>query len=219
MKSGFDNKRNVIALSVLGVVLLLCVWYFVSHVFGGGSPAPAAQPAAPASAQRAAGTRRTEEANAGGNGPENGHAAKKVVSLESLDPTLHPELMAGAESLEYSGDGRNIFSMMSAPVKIEQPKGPVRPSEQAQVAAAVPTGPPPPPPIDLTFFGYEAAGGTRKAFLLHGDDVFIASEGDVVDHHYKVLKINPMSIQITDLLYNNTQTINLSQNLAQNQGV
>lgn len=216
MKSGFDNKRNVIALAALGLVLIIAIWYFVSHVFGGGSAPAAPQPTAPTSAGQTAEPRRAERASANENGQEkgqeNGHAAKKVVSLESLDPTLHPELMAGAESLEYTGTGRNIFSMMSAPVKIEQPKAPVRPSQQQQVAAAVPTGPPPPPPIDLTFFGYEATGGQRKAFLLHGDDVFIASEGDVVDHHYKVQKINPMSIQITDLLYNNTQTINLSQN-------
>lgn len=211
MKTGFENKRNLIVLGVLLVVLVPCIWFFVSRVFVGGSPPPAAPAAAPANAetggQPTAVTHRTEEANTS----ENGHAAKKVVSLESLDPTLHPELMAGAESLEYTGSGRNIFSMSSAPVKIEEAKGPVRPSQQQVAAVQAPTGPPPPPPIDLTFFGYASEGGSRKAFLLHGDDVFIASEGDVVDHHYKVLKINSLTIEVTDLLYNNTQTLNLSQ--------
>jgi len=191
MKAGLDNKRNVIILSVLAIILIAAIVYFVRSVFGGGSTPPAA-PAAAA------------EPAAGSNGE---HAAKKMPSLAKLDPTLHPEVMAGAESLLYSGSGRNIFSMTSTPVKIEQPIGPVRPKEVAQVHQ----GPPPPPPIDLKFFGYEAEGGAKKAFLLHNDDVFIASEGDVVDHHYKIIKINPLSIQVTDLLYNNTQTLPLSQ--------
>lgn len=196
MKSGFENKRKVAILVVLLVIMAGALVYFVTSVFGGGSPPQqsSAEVPAPAPAPRATG------AQAGG------HEALRVAALENLDPTLHPELMAGAESLVYSGSGRNIFSMVSAPPKIEAVKGPIRP-----VAPPVPTGPPPPPPIDLKFFGYEAAGGARKAFILHGDDVFIASEGDVVDHHYKILKINPLSIQVTDLLYNNTQTLPLNQ--------
>jgi hypothetical protein len=117
--------------------------------------------------------------------------------------------MGAAESLVYAGNGRNIFSMSSAPVEIEKPKGPVRPNAQQIVAQ----GPPPPPPIDLKFFGYEAhTGGQRKVFLLHGDDVFIASVGDVVDHRYKVVQIAPFSIQIEDIPFNNTQTLPLIQN-------
>lgn len=192
MKTGLDNKRNVTILVILAIVLIAAIVYFVRSVFGGASTAPT-PPAA------------TAEAPAAGSNGE--HAALKVPSLEKLDPTLHPEVMAGAESLVYNGSGRNIFSMSSAPVKIEQPLGPVRPRE----VAAVHQGPPPPPPIDLKFFGYEAESGAKKAFLLHNDDVFIASEGDVVDHHYKIVKINPLSIQVTDLLYNNTQTLPLSQ--------
>lgn len=191
MKIGLENKRNVAILIILAIVLILAIVYFVRSVFGGGSTTPAAPAAA------------TEPA-AGSSGE---HTAQKMPSLAKLDPTLHPEVMAGAESLVYNGSGRNIFSMNSAPVKIEQPIGPVRPKE----VAAVHQGPPPPPPIDLKFFGYEAEGGAKKAFLLHNDDVFIASEGDVVDHHYKIVKINPLSIQVTDLLYNNTQTLPLSQ--------
>ncbi|HEX4006113.1 MAG TPA: hypothetical protein VHX60_08060 [Acidobacteriaceae bacterium] len=206
MKTGLENKRNVITLAVLGAVLIPSLWFFVDKMFLTGGPPPAAPPAvsatsAPAAGPGAAGS-RTETAN--------GHAAKKVASLESLDPTLHPELMAGAEALVYAGSGRNIFSMSSAPPKIEEVAGPVRATAPGPTVVAQ-TGPPPPPPIDLTFFGYEAHGDTKKAFILHGDDVFIAAEGDVVDHHFKVVKISPLSIQVTDLLYNNTQTLSLAQ--------
>lgn len=202
MKTGLENKRNLSILVVLLLVLVGALWYFVSTMWGGSSsPAPQAQAVRSATAARETPAERRSTTQT--NGPD----AKKVASLESLDPTLHPELMAGAESLVYAGTGRNIFSMQSAQPKIERVIAPVRVSQQQQA----PQGPPPPPPIDLTFFGYQANNGVKKAFLLHGTDVFIASEGDVVDHHYKIDKINPLSIQVTDLLYNNTQTLPLSQ--------
>lgn len=206
MKTGFENKRNLVTLIVLLVILVPSLWYFVSKVFGGGSPPPAA----PAAQQSSAIAKPAGESSGRAATDANGRAAKKVPPLESLDPTLHPELMASAEALEYSGDGRNIFSMSSVPVKMEEIKGPVR-NTAALPPVVADAGPPPPPPIDLKFFGFSSSGGGKKAFLLHGDDVFIASEGDVVDHHYKVLKINPLSIQVTDLLYNNTQTLQLTQ--------
>ena len=204
MKAGFEDKKKLAILSVLLLVMLGAVVYFVKSVFVGGGPPPTAATSPSAEAPQSV----TPVAQRTVRSGTQGHAAQKVPGLASLDPTLHPELMAGAESLDYTGSGRNIFSMNSAPPQIEPVKGPVR---QTNVAQNVPMGPPPPPPIDLKFFGYEAEGGARKAFLLHGDDVFIASEGDVVDHHYKVVKINPLSIQVTDLLYNNTQTLPLTQ--------
>ncbi len=203
MKTGLDNKRNVAILVVLVVVMLGAVVYFVNSMFGGSAPPPAARPAQQAAAtQSQAGSETAVSRN---QGP---HAAEKIPPLASLDPTLHPEVMAGAESLAYSGAGRNIFSTTSAPPKIEPVRGPIH---NVATVPPPPPGPPPPPPIDLKFFGYEANSGAKRAFLLHGEDVFIASEGDVVDHHYKVVKITPLSIQVTDLLYNNTQTLPLTQ--------
>ena len=202
MKSGLDNKRNVVIAIVLAVVMVAAVVYFVKEMFGGSTPA-----ATPATQEATASAHPANE-GAGSSAAAGGHAAVKMPSLEKLDPTLHPELMAGAESLEYSGRGRNIFSMVSAPVDIPKPIASARPHPAAPLP---PAGPPPPPPIDLKFFGYEANNGAKRAFLLHGDDVFIANEGDVVDHHYKVVKITPLSIQVTDLLYNNTQTLPLTQ--------
>lgn len=193
LKIGAETKWKVAVAGVLGVVVLFLVLRMVFQIFGGGTPPP---PMPPEMAQTP-------------SAPAAHEAAKVSGSMMNLDPTLHPEWMAAAESLEYAGKGRNIFSMSSTPV-IEKPQGPARPDAQ-EIAAA--QGPPPPPPIDLKFFGYEAhGGGARRVFLLHGDDVFIASEGDVVDHRYKVVQIAPFSIQVEDLPYNDTQTLPLIQN-------
>ncbi len=94
--------------------------------------------------------------------------------------------MRQAESLEYTGHGRNIFSQFSAPPAIPKPIAPIR---QAHVDTGPPP-PPPPPPINLGFYGYAAEKtGQKQVFLLQGDDIFIASEGDVVDRRYRVVKI------------------------------
>ena len=53
--------------------------------------------------------------------------------------------------------------------------------------------------------------GQRQVFLLHGDDIFIASEGDVVDRRYRVVKIGTASVQVEDIPYHNTQTLPLRQ--------
>jgi hypothetical protein len=176
---------------VLGVVVLFLVLRMAFQMMGAGSAPtpklpPTIAPTRPAAPSPQAATSGEHEAVKVSAGP-----------LARLDPTLHPEWMAAAESLKYTGTGRNIFSMSSAPVKIEKLIGAVRPDAHA---AAVAQGPPPPPAIDLKFFGFESRdGGTRKAFLLHGDDVFIASVGDVLDRRYKVVQIAPFSIQRPDI--------------------
>jgi hypothetical protein len=205
LKVGTEDKKKVYIAAGLGVFLLGLAIYTFKDSFSSSTPAPApTQVAAPAPA-------RPANANSSKSSP---HEAAKVASANvNLDPTLHPELMAQAESLEYTGNGRNIFSLTSVPVEIPAPvKSPRRHDEQA----SIPIGPPPPappPPIDLKFFGYSARqSGVRRAFLLKGDDVFVASEGDVVDHRYKVVRIAPMSVQVEDIPYANTQSLPLVAN-------
>lgn len=211
LKIGAEDKKKVGLAVVLIVVVLFLVLRAVFQIVGAGT---SSAPPTTTVAQASPVPRVQPETQPNTQAPQ-GHEAAIVPSILSgslagLDPTLHPEWMAAAESLEYGGKGRNIFSMESAPVKIEQPKAPPRPTPQ-EIAAQ--QAPPPPPPIDLKFFGYEAHdGGNRKAFLLHGDDVFIASVGDIVDHRYKIVGIAPLSIQVEDLPYNNTQTLPLIQN-------
>jgi hypothetical protein len=197
MRLGTDKKGQLYLLIGLLVVLFGYGGYQMYRTFGGGSsytPPPPATPqykAAPGSPASA--------------GPE----AQKL-SNTGLDPTLHLERLALNESVEYSGTGRNIFSAQSIQPKIEEPIAPPRPGPTVTVAQGPPP-PPAPPKIDLKYFGYaQAKDKSLKAFLVHGEDIFMAKAGEIVDHRYKVGSISPGSVQITDLAYNNTQTVPLS---------
>ncbi len=194
--TGTGDKRKLALAVVLGIVVLALA---VHTIFGGpaATPLPPALPVRSASVTAVPATSNT-----------------RGVAGASIDPSLHPELMAENENYQYTGSGRNIFSQTSAPpprsIAIEKVTAPVRPSQQSIAAN---TGPPPPPPIDLKFFGFAARkNGSRRAFLTHGDDVFVASEGDVVSHRYRVVRIAATSIDIEDLGYHNTQTLPLVLN-------
>ena len=193
MRLGTENKRQLYLVIGMFAFIFLYGGYQLYRMFGSSStplPGPAVvrlqvQPGSPA-------------------GPE----AQKL-SNTGLDPTLHLERLALNESVEYSGTGRNIFSAESAPV-IEQPLK----SARNEPEVVVPTGPPPPPAppkIDLKYFGYaQSKDKSLKAFLVRGDDIFMAKVGEIVDHRYRVGEISPGSVQITDLAYNNTQTLALT---------
>lgn len=133
-------------------------------------------------------------------------AAKgKTKQISSLDPTLRTDLLRTSEETKYEGKGRNIFTAMAEP--LPQPKTPVIKNPEPIVQ-----GPPPPPPIDMKFIGFATKQGSqKKIFLLQNSDVFVAGEGDIVNRRYKILKINPNSVEIEDVLNNNRQSIPLTQ--------
>lgn len=138
-----------------------------------------------------------------------GTAKNLGTTAAQLDPTLKMGPMLVTEQLVYSGTGRNIFSLASAPVEIPKPVASARPKPTAPVFTP-PPGPPPPPPIDLKFFGTEVnSQGKRRAFLLHGDDVFLASDGDIVQRRYRILAVSANSVQVEDMTNNNRQTLPL----------
>ncbi len=198
LRVGKEAKWKVYTAGILGTIaVLLVVWEFF-HFFVGSAPPPT-PPVASVPVRTATPPNAT---------PQYAHEAVKLPSGSSLDPTLHPEVMAQAEDTAYTGNGRNIFSPNSAaPVNIEKPVASVRP------APVGPPQPPPPPAIDLKFYGYTSSnGGQRRIFLLHNDDIFIAGEGDVVDRRYKVVAIRPFSVEVEDIPYHDTQSLPLTQN-------
>ncbi len=199
MELGFNDKKKLYLLFGLLIVIVGLAGYEIFNNFGGGTPNPAAHLST---------TQNTRTA-AAGTGRATTHEAAKVASI-NLDPTLHLARLEASESVVYSGTGRNIFSADSAPVQIEKPLA--SPRIQAPVVAAAPEIPRP-PNIDLKYFGYTLSGDkSLHAFLSHGEDVFMAKAGEVIDRRYKVVSIMPGAVQVTDLGYNNTQTLPISIN-------
>lgn len=219
MKAGAENRKKTVLLGVLGAVAFCGILYNVFSVLGGsGTPPPSVAPItnAPAPPRVTAGAAASARGGPAGLGVVPGVGAQKLASTAAgLDPTLDQAAMLRTEGLVYSGSGRNIFSANYTPaVAVNLPRNvpPARPHPTAPMPMPVPQGPPPPPPIPLKFFGTAQRGhGTKQIFLLSGDDVYLASPGDIVAKRYKVDQVLPYGVQVTDLLNNNTQTLPLQQ--------
>jgi hypothetical protein len=195
LKIGGEKKWKIYTASALGVFALYLLVKTLWSVFGGPDtppPAPAAQ-------------KTTAPVNA------NNSASKKAAAngSRSLDPTLRFDLLAQSENVEYTGAGRNVFSLTAPPPPMPVAIAPIRPQD---AALAGPPQPPPKPKIMLTFYGYETSKGSGKRIFLinQSEDVFIAAEGDIVDRRYKVVKITAGSVDIHDILNDDTQTIRLT---------
>jgi hypothetical protein len=190
-----------------------------SQLFGGqGTSAPPSAPVIVANpAAKTANTQASAKEASTPPGFAVASAAQKIATTNGqLDPTLHEDAMHVTEGLVYTGNGRNIFGLGPAVVEVAmvKPVAPARPAVVAQTGPPPPPpGPPPPPPIDLKFFGTAtAANGARRAFLLHGEDVFLAADGEIVQRRYKVVSIASNSIVIEDMPNNNKQTLPLQAN-------
>jgi hypothetical protein len=176
-------------------------WQIYQNFFSSPTPTPRPVPVPVATTLRPSAP--------GGQSIPSGQDAQKVAST-SLDPTIHFDKLESSEQVEYSGAGRNIFSADSIPIAIEHPLASARNLPPPPVQ---PHGPPQPPAIDLKYFGYTLARDkTFQAFFVHGEDIFMARTGEIVDHRYKVGAIMPGSVQVTDLSYNNTQTLPVTAN-------
>jgi hypothetical protein len=200
---GAENRKQVYILIGLLVVILGAGGYELYGNFSSPSATPpaSAAPARPRPATAHDASSHTAAAN----------EEAQRLSNEGIDPTLHFDKLAQSEDVEYEGTGRNIFSANSAPAAIPKPILPARPDSNNNAVVTPPVyTPPKPPDIDLKYFGYsETPDRLLQAFFVHGEDIFIATSGQIVDHRYKVGAIKPSSVEVTDMAYNNTQTLNL----------
>jgi hypothetical protein len=217
VKTGTEDKKKVAILAGLVIVLIGAGYYELRPSVAPPAPRAAAPAPRPAAQPRTAPAGTADRTPAAPSARSGAAPEAQRLTADSFSFGLHSDKLAMSEDVEYEGTGRNIFSTESTPpVNIEPPASNGRITNQNNASAEVPPGPPqpaPPPTIDLKYFGYEQSRDkSMKAFLVHGDDIFMAKTGEIVDHRYKVGSISVSSIQITDMAYNNTQTLPLMQN-------
>jgi pyruvate/2-oxoglutarate dehydrogenase complex dihydrolipoamide acyltransferase (E2) component len=211
VKLGSNNRKVVIGVSALFALALVMFARMIWVSAGSTSAAPpiASTATSPAAANKSAAATQ-HRGHLKTSDKKNGKTAGPPTP--SLDPRLRLEQLELAENTEYAGTGRNIFQDQAEPVIPKPVEGAFKQKPQVNTPPPAPVIPPP-PPINLRYFGFANNSGSpvRKAFLSNGDDVFVAAEGEIVNRRYKILRINPTSIEIQDVLSNNTQSIPLSQ--------
>ncbi len=204
MKLGTENKTKVV---IAAVLLVLGVGLLLRTLFWSGAPTPAETRAAAPAATVAAKAK-------GPAGPRDPRVRFIAYRLQpTLDPMLRLDLLKDSEDLKYQGSGRNIFREgMEAIPKPMAPglKGGTVAAKKDAGAPWRPPAQPAPPAITLKFYGWASRPGTEKAiFLSQGDAVYIAREGDIIARRYKIMKIGTTSVEVLDVLSNNTQSIPL----------
>lgn len=203
MDLGTQNRKQLIAVIVLGVALLGIVAYEGMSTFSTNASTTTSYSGSLPEPSPAKDVRATRHGALS--------SGKKPRLAQDLDPTLHLQQLAATEQIKYEGSGRNIF-VAEAEAQIPVPLAPGHTDANTNVAWQPPAVAPA-LPIPLKFFGFAShPGEPKRIFLSKGDDVFIAGEGEVVDRRYKVLRISPNSVEMQDVVGSGApQTIPLTQ--------
>jgi hypothetical protein len=226
MKLGAEPKKMVI----LAGLLLVAAYFIYTNACSNRSARPIPTPAA----STAAGFRAEAVPELGRPAPRSetrstvqpalqefrpSLKARKTGArgeLSSIDVTLQLDLLARLQDVQMEGGERSLFEF-STPHLPKTPEPKVIPKPLAQTVQPAPPRPveadskPVAPPIPLKFYGYSRTfpQGGKRAFFLDGDDILIASEGDVLKKRYRVVSIGETSVVMEDLQFKAEQKLQM----------
>ena len=142
----------------------------------------------------------------------------------TVDPTLQTDLLAKVRSVEFEGVERNLFrfgekkKVVASPsaeeIRLSQERlAALQAQQQQQVKKPPVARKPTAPPIDWKYYGFaNSRRDTRKrAFLLDGEEILVATEGDVFKKRYRIVRIGINSIIIEDLQFKQEQKLPLEE--------
>ena len=231
MKLGAEKNKVIL----LGILLTIACATVYTQFFSGPEPEPAARrPAASRASttpQRKT-TRRQRPASRPARGQTfrpsfgSGDGSGEPLDPMTVDPTLHTDLLAKVRGVEFGGVERNIFRFGERkPKKVEGPTAEelAEAARRTKEAASSSASQPPPkpqaktpkaPPIKWKYYGFanSSKDARKRAFLLgEEEEVFIATEGDIFNKRYRIVRIGVNSIVIEDLQFKDEQTLPLQE--------
>lgn len=231
MKIGAERKKIVVLLLLLAVAAVLFYREFASSPAAPSSAAPAKAPR-PVGSLRAAAEGILESRAAGKfrstsrTGNEFRPTLKRSKPGEGpdplkLDPTLRTDLLAKLQAVNYQAVERNLFQFgpdkpKPVPKKEEPGKGETPAGAEGGNAPNDPAVKPPDPtapPVNMKYYGYanRPGDGRRRAFLIEGEDIIVAAEGEVIKKRYRVVRIGINSLVVEDMQFRSQQTLPLQE--------
>lgn len=232
MKAGAERNKVIVLVLLLAVAAVLLYQQFSSPP---GAPPPASRPKAPAPARqlRAAADDLLDNRTAPRARPASRTDNEFKPSLKrskpgegpdplKLDPTLRTDLLAKVRAAGYEGAERNLFQFGAAkpkptPQQIEAAKkeAATAAAKAAAVGNTAPSKPPEPtaPPVTMKYYGFANRPGDarKRAFLMDGEDIIVAAEGEVINKRYLVVRIGVNSLVVEDVKFRSRQTLPLQE--------
>ena len=233
MKLGAE-KNKVILLGVVGTIACATVYtqFFSGPDLTPAARRPVAQRASTAPQRKV--TRRQRPSSRPARGQTfrpsfgSGDDAGEPLDPMTVDPTLRTDLLAKVREVEFGGVERNIFRFGQrkpkpvagpTPEELQEAERRRKETEQSNL------NPPPPnpepqvktpkaPPIKWKYYGFanSSKDARKRAFLLgEEEEVFIATEGDIFEKRYRIVRIGVNSIVIEDMQFKAEQTLPLEE--------
>ncbi len=135
-----------------------------------------------------------------------------------IDPTLRLDLLARLQTVPEAKVTRSLFELQAAEPSLEK----IKELNVKVTPAPIVTAPPPPQAvapmmpqvnIPLKFYGFVKPAGrssVNRGLFLEGDNVVVATEGDMVDHRYLVVELTAASARLSDTQLKQEQTLPLT---------
>jgi hypothetical protein len=160
-------------------------------------------------------SRRTDRASQGKQG------ALRIRPFDptrgDVDPTLRLWLLDRVRSVKPLEGGRNLFETGTEMAKALPPIPPV--SRMTIKPAITPppiiaSGPPPPSPVNipLRYYGFvkpSLRGDGNRGYFMEGDNILMATEGDVLESRFLVVALSPNTARIEDIQSKQGQDLQL----------
>lgn len=142
---------------------------------------------------------------------------KKEISFQEVDPSLHLEKLTDFNP-GTPLNARNMFSVAASPniPALNTGSDSSGAGRQDAGSSVNPNPAPVRPPaviINLKFYGTKTdlADRKRHGFFADGDEVYLASEGDLVASRYRVIRIGDSSAEIEEVSSKTRRQISLTQ--------
>jgi hypothetical protein len=148
-------------------------------------------------------------------------AALRIRTVDAtrgdIDPTLRTDLLERLQNVPEGGNGRSLFDIgeaaptMAAIQKVNQVIRPAPLPSNLPPQQPVPTAPiVPQVNIPLKFYGFVKSarhGAASRGLFLDGDNVIVASEGEVIDNRYLVVALTAQNARMEDTQLKQGQTL------------
>lgn len=208
---------------IVGVLVVLAgflFWYNSGSDEAPSAPVssasnPAALPVAPPSA-----TARPVIVPRRAGGPSNERGTLRLRAIDAsrgdVDPTLRLDLLKRLSTIQPTPATRSLFEVGAiaptnpALAKITGPKIPVKPATILPPQGPAPGSLPLQVNIPFKYYGFvkpATSNPTNQGFFLDGDNVLVASEGEVVKQRYLVVELTPNSARLEDTQLKQGQTL------------